>query len=167
MILALLGACAPHAARPPEALPRAGVVEVKRESPTVPERDAVLRVLALANPTACYEAALARDPAAYGEVVVRFRIGAAGLVEDSVPTFSTLGDDVAERCVADAVRRLQFPAPSHPGLTVVYPFLFTSDGTPPEVARALKLRYGLVTDDPEIDLTDPKAEPPPGVVLVW
>lgn len=166
MILAALLACAHHDTpiAPP---PKAGLVEVARTSPAVPERQAVLRVLAGAQPVACYEAALARNPAAYGEVVVRFTIGAAGLVDDAAPQFSTLADDVAERCVADSVRRLQFPAPSRPGLTVVYPFLFTSDGTPPEVARALKVRYGLLSEDVDADLTDPKAEPPPGVVLVW
>lgn len=166
-LLALLGGCAKPA--PPEtpAPASVGVVEVRGNAPAVPERDAILRVLAAAPPTACYEAALARNGRAHGEVVVRFRLDAAGAVAEASPTYSTLGDEVAAACVADAVRALRFPPPSRPDLVVVYPFLFTSDTTPPEVARALKLRYGLVTEEIPGDPTDPKTPIPPGLVVTW
>ena len=74
---------------------------------------------------------------------------------------------LTEACVVEAVRVLVFPGVTTDRLTVVYPFLFTSDATPPEVARSLKVRYGLVPADPGGDPTNPKAETPEGVVYLW
>lgn len=162
IVLFALGACRHE---PPPPLVRAGVVEVARGQ-GAGERDGILRVLNGAAPAPCYEAALGRDPRSFGELVVRFEIDAAGVPTSTRATFSTLEDADAERCVLDVVAGLRFPAPSRPGLSVAYPFLFTSDATPPEVTRALKLRYKLVAEDMG-PLDDPKAKAPPGVVLVW
>lgn len=125
------------------------------------------RTLATAVVGPCYEAALTRDPGLYGEVVVRFTALADGKVDDAGVHLSTLGDAVAEACVLDAVRRLSFPGVTTDRLTVVYPYLFASDATPPEVARALKVRYGLLAADPAGDPTNPKDETPAGMVYLW
>lgn len=162
--LAVMGvACAPKPTPPAGA----GFVEAHVDAPPTAERAAVLAVLSGANAASCYDAALARNPNAYGEVVVRFSLDAAGVVTDSVPSLATLGDDEAARCVADLVRTLHFAPPSHAGLKVVYPFVFTSNATPPEAARALKLRYGLIVEDLDADLTDARKKPPAGVVISW
>lgn len=168
MLLPLLFACASKKApeTPPPA-PVAGLVEVSGVTARVPVREQLLRTLATATVAPCYEAALARDPRAYGEVVVEFTAGADGAVAEAGVHLSTLGDAAAETCVVDAVRALAFPGVTADRLTVVYPFVFASDATPPEVARALKVRYGLLPAEPEGDPTNPKAETPSGVVYLW
>jgi hypothetical protein len=159
-----LAGCAPKPAAPPSPV---GVVEVAH-TPSNAERDGILRVLNAAAVAPCYSEALGRDPRAAGDLVVTFTIAADGAVSDVHTDFATLADDAARTCVEDVVRALRFAAPSRPDLRVTYPFLFTSDTTPPEVVRALKLRYGLVQEDfPVPDERDRGAKAPPGVVLVW
>jgi TonB family protein len=166
--LVLAWGCAARAPAPAAMpLPNVGVVTLDGVPAAMNERDAVRAALSAAPVSRCYEALLTRMPDAAGDVVVRFRIGAAGNVEGSAVQHATLGDDEAARCVADAVRTVQFRAPSRAGLTVVYPFLFTSSATPPEVARALRVRYGLEPEVPSGDPLDPKAEPVPGTVTLW
>lgn len=114
----------------------------------------------------CYEAALGRDPRAAGEVVVRVVLGDAGGVAGVEGVLSTL-DEVAAACVADAAKGLRFSPSLRPGYAVVYPYVFVTGSTPPEVARALKLRYGLVEEDLDASLTDPKKRAPPGVVVTF
>jgi hypothetical protein len=168
--LLLLGACVP---KPPPVTdplpppPSAGLVEVSGVAAKAAPRDTLLRTLATALVAPCYEGALTRDPHRYGEVVVRFTTVADGSVPEAEVFLSTLADDVAEACVVAAVRALAFPAVTADRLTVIYPFLFTSDATPPEVARALKVRYGLMPADPPGDPTNPKESTPPGVVYLW
>ena len=105
-------------------------------------------------------------PTAHGEVVVRFTIGVAGIVEDSVASFGTLGDGDAEACVAQSVFAIHF-ASRPEALTVWYPFLLITDRTPPEVARAIKDRYGLLPEKEAEAHGDPRTPPPPGIVVVW
>ncbi len=166
----LLAACAPK--KPPEELPpppapAAGLVEVTGMAAKASPKELLRRTLATAVVGPCYEAALVRDPRLYGEVVVRFTALADGRVEEASVHLSTLGDAAAEACVLDAVRALSFPGVTPDRLTAVYPFVFASDATPPEVARSLKVRYGLLPPDPESDLTDPKAQTPTGMVYLW
>ncbi len=168
LLLPLTLACAPK--QPPAApapTPTAGLVEVKGVGARPPVRERLLRTLATAAVAPCYEASLTRDPRAYGEVVVAFTVGPDGRVTEAGVHLSTLGDAAAEACAVDAVRALAFPGVTSDQLVVVYPFVFTSDATPPEVARALKVRYGLLPDELEGDPADPKAEVPPGVVYLW
>lgn len=163
MILALLG-CVPKPVEPAAAPSRVGLVEVKGVAGKAPLRESLLRALATAAVTPCYEAALARDPGLYGEVVVRFTVD-AGRVSEVGTLLTTLGDATAEACVVEAVRAVPFPGMGTPAITVVYPYLFTSDATPPVVARALKARYGLLPPDPtEID---PKKPAPEGTIYLW
>ncbi|MDP2315906.1 MAG: AgmX/PglI C-terminal domain-containing protein [Pseudomonadota bacterium] len=170
LLCAALVACAPKVppveVAPPPA-PSAGLVEVTGMAAKAAPKELLRRVLATAAVGPCYEAALARDPRLYGEVVVRFTALADGRVEGVDVHLSTLGDAAAEACVLDAVRVLPFPGVTTDRLTVVYPFLFTSDATPPEVARALKVRYGLVPTDPGGDSTNPKDETPEGMIYLW
>ncbi len=130
-------------------------------------KQAILRVLATAPAAPCYEALLAQDPRAYGEVVVRFTVLADGSVPESEVLFATLSDAPAEACVAGVVKTLAFPGVTQAPISVVYPFLFTSDATPMEVARALKVRYGLLPPEPPGDPTNPREVTPPGVVYLW
>ncbi|MDP2309309.1 MAG: AgmX/PglI C-terminal domain-containing protein [Pseudomonadota bacterium] len=170
MLVLALVACAPKKppadAAPPPA-PTAGLVEVTGMAAKADPKELLRRTLATALVGPCYEAALGRDPRRYGEVVVRFTALADGKVEDAGVHLSTLGDDVAEACVLDAVRVLSFPGVTTDRVTVVYPFLFASDATPPEIARSLKVRYGLLPADPGGDGTNPKDETPPGMVYLW
>ena len=142
-----------------------GLVEVKGVAGKASLKQTLLQTLANAPVAACYEAALARDTGVYGEVVVRFTV-TAGVVTTAEPELATLGDPTAETCVIDAVRGLAFPGVGDPAITVVYPYLFTSDATPPEVARALKVRYKLLPAEPEEE-PDPKKESPPGLIYLW
>lgn len=101
---------------------------VRASPPTVtgllsPEaiRRVVLRNLGQVNH--CYEQGLATNPNAAGRVVVRFVIGGTGSVLNSSPTENSLGVPSVGDCVANAVRRWQFPAPEGGGVvTVNYPF---------------------------------------------
>jgi hypothetical protein len=99
-------------------------------------------------------------------VVVRVILGDAGAVAAVEGVLSTL-DDAASACVGDAARGLQFSPTTRPGFAVVYPYVFVSGSTPPEVTRALKLRYGLAKEDLDANLADPKKPPPPGVVVTF
>jgi TonB family protein len=74
----------------------------------------------------CYEAALASRPTLTGRVMVRFIIGADGSVQTATISSTTLGDEGAERCIADVVRGLRFPPPDGgEAVGVNYPFVLT------------------------------------------
>ena len=167
VVVFALVACAPvRSARAPAPQVNVGVVAVPAPEASS-ERDRMGAALAGAPVAACFERLIQRDPAAAGEVVVRVTVDAAGFVADSVPVFATLGDDEAARCVADAVRAVQLPAPSKPALVVEYPYVFWSGATPPELARALRVKYGLEDAIPEGDPFHPKAKDVPGTYIVW
>ena len=73
----------------------------------------------------CYERELIKQPKLAGGVVVRFVIGAAGLVQ-SVRIQRGIGASRLEQCVIGRFRRMRFPSPKGGGLVVVtYPFTFT------------------------------------------
>jgi len=117
------------------------------------ERTAMLKVLKQAESACrvCYERAVARDPYSYGDIKVVITLAADGSVEESTYRYSTLGDTEMEDCIMERVALLEFPRPSKPGLTLAYPFIFTSDLTPREVTRALLVQHGLavaVGDEP-------------------
>jgi TonB family protein len=101
---------------------------VRASPPTVtgllsPEaiRRVVLRNLGQVNH--CYEQGLATSPNIAGRVVVRFVIGGTGSVMGSNVADNSLGVPSVGECIANAVRRWQFPAPEGGGVvTVNYPF---------------------------------------------
>jgi TonB family protein len=77
----------------------------------------------------CYDQALARQPKLDGRLVAQFTIAGSGQVLASVVQSSTLGSPAVEMCVANAIKRWQFPAPEKGGLAIVsYPFQFSPAG---------------------------------------
>ncbi|MFH1468721.1 MAG: AgmX/PglI C-terminal domain-containing protein [Pseudomonadota bacterium] len=181
----LLCGCPPKA--PPESAvpagppPAVGVVQVQIDpvqraaaaaapkGPT-PVEQAALRVLDEARPrvTTCYQAALARDVNTYGEVLVRIVVDGEGRVTEAAASLDTVGDRELVTCVEDLVRSIAFPAPGAAGLTLRYPFLFSSDLTPPEVVRAMMEQHGLLPREPnDPDVDDPERTPPTGTVETW
>ncbi len=84
-------------------------------------RRVVLRNLGQVNH--CHEQGLATNPNAAGRVTVRFVIGGTGSVMASGVAGSTYPIQSVADCIANAVRRWQFPAPEGGGVvTVNYPF---------------------------------------------
>ena len=70
-----------------------------------------------------------RQPKLDGRVVVNFTIAGTGRVLASVVQSTTLGSPAVEMCVANAVKRWEFPAPRQGGLAIVsYPFTFSPAG---------------------------------------
>jgi len=161
--------------------PSAGLVSVKLDPEAVAralaERGpsnievAVLRVLDAASEraTSCYTKALERDPYLYGEVLLRLELDAEGRVSQAESSMDTLGDQDLVGCVERLVQALHFPAPGGEGMSLRYPFLFTSDLTPPEVVRAMKANHGLVEDEaPGLDLeTLDGVDPSTGMYDTW
>ncbi len=77
----------------------------------------------------CYERELPRCPDLAGRIVTRFVIGPGGDVLSAAIEASPLGDAAVVACVAEAVRRWQFPQPAGAGAVIVsYPFVFTTAG---------------------------------------
>ncbi|MFW5875371.1 MAG: AgmX/PglI C-terminal domain-containing protein [Myxococcota bacterium] len=77
----------------------------------------------------CYEQQLNQRPDLKGRVTVKFIISPTGAVQSSVVSDTTLGAPPAENCIAQAVRRWNFPAPEGGGIVVVnYPFMLNASG---------------------------------------
>jgi len=75
----------------------------------------------------CYERELQANPNLWGRVVVRFTIAPTGQVVASEAVESTVGNAAVDRCMAQAVRRWQFPKPKGGGVVVVnYPVVVKS-----------------------------------------
>lgn len=71
----------------------------------------------------CHEQGLAQNPTLEGRVVVRFIIGGNGGVMGSQVAESNVAVPSVSTCIANAVRRWQFPSPEGGGIvTVNYPF---------------------------------------------
>ncbi len=91
----------------------------------------------------CYNAALVRDPAARGRIVVQFTIGGDGRVGAVVIESSEIDDARLGRCVAAKVRSWEFPTGPDAGHALVsYPFVLqpsasSTTGTPPEGATVI------------------------------
>ena len=118
--------------------------------------------------TACYERALEVDPYAYGEVVVRFTVGADGRVVEAVAALETVGDEDLTACVEAVVMALEFPVPSSGEYSGRYPYVFVTDLTPLEIVRALKINYGLMpAEETEEQQEFPALEHEPGTVSTW
>ncbi len=76
----------------------------------------------------CYEQQLQRRPELAGRVVVSFIISSTGTVQSAFVSESTLSNASAEGCIAQAVRRWTFPAPTGGIVTVNYPFELSPTG---------------------------------------
>lgn len=77
----------------------------------------------------CFNALLARTPAAHGTVTLSFTINADGSVSDSSAnvTSGTLDHPEFERCMANATEALTFPKVDHGKNTVRYPIVFVNE----------------------------------------
>ena len=161
----VVAGCVPHPSAP--ARPTgATVVTLNTGSVTAPDREAILAAVATAGVTPCYAELLGRNPAAYGDVVVRFTITPEGQAVEPATDFSTLADDTATDCILAAVAAVPFPHRDI-RITVVYPFVLLTERTPPEVARALRDRYGLLSPSEKAIPDDPRSPVPAGVIVVW
>ncbi len=77
----------------------------------------------------CYEQELTKKAELGGRIAIQFTIAATGQVIASVMQSSTMGNARVENCVAQAVRRWEFPKPLGGGIVIVtYPFNFTPAG---------------------------------------
>jgi TonB family protein len=76
----------------------------------------------------CYESELTRNNKLEGRVQVQFIIGTTGTVTNSIVQSSTLGNRTAESCIANAVRRWDFPRPQSGVASVSYPFVLKTAG---------------------------------------
>jgi len=78
----------------------------------------------------CYEQEVLTHPGIEGRVVAQFTIAGNGTVSSSAIASSTVGDAAVDHCVANAVRRWEFPQPQGGGIVIVsYPFVLTLSGT--------------------------------------
>ena len=78
----------------------------------------------------CYERELMRQPELFGRVSAQFTISATGTVISSAIAASTLNSAPVEACIAQAVRRWEFPKPEGGGIVIVsYPFVLKAAGT--------------------------------------
>jgi hypothetical protein len=148
-------------AKAPERAPVTSAVE---------ERDRVLVVLQTAGEPAlaCYTEALSSQADLFGELRVRLKIAPDGTVPEVATIHSTLRNPSLETCVHGAVKDLAFPVPSKKeGLTVSYPFLFTSDLTPTNIVRGLKIKNGLLDPATEVMSEEPDADPVDGEEGWW
>jgi hypothetical protein len=136
----------------------------------VEERDRVLVVLQTTGEPAlaCYTEALSSQADLYGELRVRLKIAPDGSVPEVATTHSTLRNPALESCVHTVVKNLAFPVPGKKeGLTVSYPFLFTSDLTPANIVRGLKIKNGLLDPATERMSEEPDANPVNGEEGWW
>ena len=75
---------------------------------------------------ACYQKELNRTPGIGGKMVIRFVIGADGIVKNASNAGGSFSNDGVASCVKSNIMRLKFPAKG--GANVTYPFLFTQGG---------------------------------------
>jgi hypothetical protein len=77
----------------------------------------------------CYEQQLIARPDLQGRVAIKFVIAPTGAVMKAAVDQSDVGSQKVESCIADAVRRMNFPAPEGGGIVIVtYPFLLSQTG---------------------------------------
>ncbi len=107
----------------------------------------------------CYDSALAGGTRIAGSALFRFTIGPTGAVTEAIPADAMPATQAVGTCMAGAIRRFQFPAPSDgQPVTVTYPIDLSTVATagPPSarlsgfVLTRLHTRYGR--DMPPDDL---------------
>jgi TonB family protein len=77
----------------------------------------------------CYESQMNARPDLQGRVAIKFVISPSGAVMKAAVAQSDVGSARLEQCIADTVRRIDFPAPEGGGLVVVtYPFVLSQTG---------------------------------------
>jgi len=81
----------------------------------------------------CYEKELLARPSLHGQIATSFTIAPDGKV---VAASATGFDDGIAQCVADVLRRIEFPASHNETVRVNYPFTFRTAETPEEPQQA-------------------------------
>jgi hypothetical protein len=77
----------------------------------------------------CYERELVKNSNLVGRVMIQFMIAANGNVATSAVQASTVNNPPVEQCIAQAVRRWEFPKPQGGGIVMVsYPFVLKAAG---------------------------------------
>ncbi|MBL9009169.1 MAG: AgmX/PglI C-terminal domain-containing protein [Myxococcales bacterium] len=77
----------------------------------------------------CYERELVKNAGLSGRVMIQFTIAGTGAVVASAVQSSTMNNPTVEMCIAQSVRRWEFPKPSGGGIVVVtYPFVLKASG---------------------------------------
>ncbi|HNN96000.1 MAG TPA: AgmX/PglI C-terminal domain-containing protein [Pseudomonadota bacterium] len=77
----------------------------------------------------CYERELVKNAGLSGRVMIQFTIAGTGSVVASAVQSSTMNNPTVEMCIAQSVRRWEFPKPSGGGIVVVtYPFVLKASG---------------------------------------
>jgi hypothetical protein len=168
----LLLACSASPVKSPQANGADGLIHISTapageapRSTAMSDKDRVFAVFRSSQEemAECYLPALAVNPMLYGEMVVGLTLNGAGEVSEPEFVFATISDEAMRACVLAKVTDLAFPELQRESVKASYPYLFTSDRTPPEVVRALKVRHGLIPPDPTANPEqDPNAEPQQG-----
>ena len=83
---------------------------------------------------ACYEQGLLANPSLNGRIGVRFIIGRDGHVSGVQASQGTTMPEAVSSCVVRSFYGLTFPVPEGGIVTVVYPIVFTPDGSTPAPA---------------------------------
>lgn len=94
------------------------------------EREVIVRVVGQHHREVfhCYERELQRNPELEGRVVMTWVIAANGSVVTSSVMETTLNNRNIENCLAQRIRRWNFPKPNGGGIVQVnYPFAFSPD----------------------------------------
>ena len=112
-----------HHAAAPEIVPGLATVRCGVDASCI-DREIVRRVVREHHNEVrfCYERALLRHPLLGGRVVIRFTIATTGRVLGAGVVASSVADPAVGACIADAVRRWQFPASAQTAI-VSYPFV--------------------------------------------
>jgi Ca-activated chloride channel family protein len=149
-----------HRTKPPQV--RMGACTVSGRLPP----EAVRRIVRLnfGRFRACYERGLTRNPDLAGRVSTRFVIDRAGGVAATSNAGSDLPDAEVVACVVRSFGALSFPQPEGGIVTVIYPIVFSSDGTRPRVPPALPADTPSFMPPNPVWPTPPPP-PPPSIVI--
>lgn len=114
-----------HRAKAPDVVPGEATVKCGLNASCL-DREIVRRVIRQHRNEVryCYERGLASKPELSGRVVTSFTIATTGRVLGSAVTESSLRDRDVETCIAEAVRRWEFPSTQQMA-NVSYPFVLT------------------------------------------
>jgi hypothetical protein len=118
-------------AHAPDVIPGTAYYVCATNKPRCPlDKEVIRRVIRrhLNEVRFCYERELQAEPNLYGRVITQFTIGTGGQVLASAVQSSTMNRPAVEQCVAQAVRRWEFPKPESV-VVVSYPFVFRNAGT--------------------------------------
>lgn len=91
-------------------------------------RDIISRIIRrhLNEVNFCYERELTREAGLEGRLSIQLAIGGTGAVLVSIVQSSTLGSPAVEQCIANAVRRWEFPKPQGGIVSITAPFVLKS-----------------------------------------